>query len=483
VGKDQVVEKLKDLSPKPNMDEEKLLAAILNRIMDMAEQDVAAVINLSAIPHWFNEKILSWLRDEPEISNRTRSILAQLNELGLAIRHKGGNWMFHKTIRDFFLKKWCRINLAGFKQSNLRMAELYQNSVENRFEFIYHLLAGGDAKGFELLVKEVAQSNRLYYFSTAERLLNLAKEPCIKLSRSQRNQLLYYDAELAAISGYWDEALPILKLLKQKKLPEDLLAKVFLRLGTVYNRRGQWNYAINSYRKCLDFGDNVEPSDKAWAYSGLGLIYGWKGEWGQAEKCHHLAICVAEQTNDRLWLSRAVNNLGEILQQTGQLGKAKDYYQKSIRMKKVLGDRYGLLWTYNNLGSLFLELDERSRASKVLSRSLNMAGELKSPEEEARALKSMGVLQTLKGNFQRANDYYTKALKICEKITEPHIKADIQSEMGISYEKEGRIKEAIAALEEALAIYKKLKSIRAVETVKKINKLKRLASKASKSND
>ncbi len=475
-----MVEKLKDSTP--NMDDEELLAAILNQIMDMAGQDVAAAINFCAVPHWFNEKILSWLRDEPEISNRTRSILAQLNELGLAMRYKPKNWMFHKMTRDFLLKKWCRINPVGFKQLNLRMAELFQNSAANRFEFIYHLLAGGDPKGFELLVKDVAQSNRLYYFSTAERLLGLAKEPCIRLLRSQQNQLQYYDAELAAISGYWDEALPTLRLLKQRKLPEDLLAKVFLRLGTVYNRRGQWTHAINSYRKCLDLGDNVEPSDRAWAYSGLGLIYGWQGEWGQAEKCHNFAMRVAEQSNDQLWLSRAVNNLGEIFQQTGQLEKAKDHYQESIRMKKVLGDRFGLLWTYNNLGSLYLKLGERSRASKVLNRSLNLARKLKSPEEEARALEFLGALQTLKGNFKRANDYYLEALKICEKVNEPHIKADIQSKMGISYEQEGRIKDAIAALAEALAIYKKLKSLQAVETVKKINELKKSASKASKSN-
>lgn len=476
-----MVEKLKDLTP--NMDDENLLAAILNQIIDKAEQDVAAAINFCAIPHWFNDKLLSWLRDEPEISTRTRLILAQLNKLGLVIRYNRKNWTFHKMIRDFLLKRWCHTNLAGFKKVNLRMAEFYQNSVENRFEFIYHLLAGRDAKGFELLVKEVAHSNRFYFFSTAERLLNLAEEPCIKLLKSQKNQLHYYGAELAAISGYWDEALPILKLLKRRRLPEDLLAKVFLRLGTVYNRRGRWKDAINSYQKCLNFGDTVDPSDRAWAYSGLGLIYGWKGEWERAEKCHKSAIRVAKQTDDQLWFSRAVNNLGEIYQQTGQLEKAEDSYQESIRMKKDLGDSYGLLWTYNNLGSLYLELAQRSKASKVLNKSLNMARQLESPAEEARALEFMGELQTLKGNFKQANDYYAEALEICEKITEPHRKADIQSKIGILYKKEGRIKEAIVVFEEALEIYKKLKSIKADKSVEKINELKRLAKKESKLKD
>ena len=473
-----MAEKSKKL--RPEMDDDNLLAALLNQIFDKAEQDVAAAIDLCAIPHWFNEKILSWLRYEAEISNRTRVILAQLNELGLLVPYEGKIWTFHQMIRDFLLKRWYRSNLAGFHKLNLRLAEFYKDSVENRFEFIYHLLAGGDKRGFELLVGEVAQSNRYFYFSTAERLLYLAKEPCINLLRSQQNQLEYYGAELAAISGYWDEALPILRLLKRRKLPVDILAKVFLRLGTVYNRRGQWIYAINSYRKCLDFGESVEPPDRAWAYSGMGLIYAWRGEWGQAEECHNSAIRVAKQSNDELWLSRAANNLGEIYQQTGQLEKAKDSYQESIRMKKEIGDIYGLLWTYNNLGSLYLKLDQPSKASQVLNKSLKMARELKSPAEEARALEYMGALQTLKGNFIRANDYYTQALEICDKITEPHRKADIQSKIGILYKKDGRIQEAIGVLEEAFGIYKRLKSTKADEIIKRIKELKRLSLKEPK---
>ncbi|MGD2100249.1 MAG: tetratricopeptide repeat protein [Desulfobacterales bacterium] len=468
-----MVEKLKELAPE--MDDDNLLAALLNQIYDKAEQDVAAAIDLCAIPHWFNEKILSWLRYESEISNRTRVILANLNELGLVVPYEGKIWTFHQMIRDFLLKRWCRTNLAGFHQVNLRMAEFYKDSVENRFEFIYHLLAGGDKKGFELLVGEVAQSNRYFYFSTAERLLYLAKETCIKLIRSQQNQLEYYGAELAAISGYWDKALPILKSLKRRKLPEDLHAKVFLRLGTVYNRRGQWAYAINSYRKCLDFGESVDPSDMAWAYSGMGLIYAWRGEWGQAEECHNSALRVAEQSKDQLWKSRAVNNLGEIYQQTGQLDKAEDSYQKSIHMKKNLGDSYGLLWTNNNLGSLYLELEQPSKASRVLDQSLIMARDLQSPAEEARALEFMGALQMLKGNFTDAKKHYNEALLICEKINEPHRKADVKLKMGILYKYEGRIKDAVAALKEALKIYKKLKSYKASTTLEKINEFKKLA--------
>ena len=465
------------------MDDEGRLATILNQIVAEAEKDIAAAINFCAIPHWFNAKLISWLRDEPEISIRTRLILAQLNELGLVIRYNSENWTFHKMIRDCLLKRWCHTNPAGFRKLNLRMAEFYQNSVENRIELIYHLLAGRDAKGFDLLVKEVAQSNRFYFFSTAERLLNLAKEPCIELLRSQKTQLEYYGAELAAISGYWDEALPMLKLLKRRKLPEELLAKVFLRLGTVYNRRGQWLYAINSYQKCLNFGDTVDPGDRAWAYSGLGLIYGWRGELEQAKKCHKSAIRVAKQTDDQLWVSRAINNLGEIYQQTGQLEKAKDSYQESIRMKKDLGDSYGLLWTYNNLGSLYIKLNQRSEAAKVLNKSLNTARQLESPAEEARALLFTGELQTLKGDFKRANDYYTEALEICEKINEPRIKADTQSKMGILHIKEGKIKEAIVVFKEALEIYKKLKNIKADENKKILKDLRRSTNIDSKLKD
>jgi tetratricopeptide (TPR) repeat protein len=104
-----------------------------------------------------------------------------------------------------------------------------------------------------------------------------------------------------------------------------------------------------------------------------------------------------------------------------------------------------------------------------------MARDLQSPAEEARALEFMGALQMLKGNFTDAKKHYNEALLICEKINEPHRKADVKLKMGILYKYEGRIKDAVAALKEALKIYKKLKSYKASTTLEKINEFKKLA--------
>lgn len=158
-----MVEKLEE--SKPDMDEDQLLAVLLDQIVANAKQDVAEAINLCAIPHWFNEQILSFLRNESEISKRTRIIFSRLKALGLAVPYDGQIWTYHPIIRDTLLKKWRRTKLSLLKQLNLRLSEFYKDNVDQRFEFIYHLLAGDDSRGFELLIGEILHANRFYFLA------------------------------------------------------------------------------------------------------------------------------------------------------------------------------------------------------------------------------------------------------------------------------------------------------------------------------
>jgi hypothetical protein len=48
----------------PEMGEQEALGLILDELMDRAEPDVAEAVRFCAIPHWFSEEILAWLRGE-----------------------------------------------------------------------------------------------------------------------------------------------------------------------------------------------------------------------------------------------------------------------------------------------------------------------------------------------------------------------------------------------------------------------------------
>jgi len=80
----------------PEMSEEEVLGVILDEIMARAEPDVAEAIRFCAIPHWFNEEIIAWLRGEGlKPSQRSREILAALTELTFVGPYHDRGWAYH----------------------------------------------------------------------------------------------------------------------------------------------------------------------------------------------------------------------------------------------------------------------------------------------------------------------------------------------------------------------------------------------------
>ena len=66
----------------PEMSIKEIHGVVLGEIMTQSESDVAEAVRLCAIPHWFDEEILAWLRGEGrEPSERTGEILAELTEM------------------------------------------------------------------------------------------------------------------------------------------------------------------------------------------------------------------------------------------------------------------------------------------------------------------------------------------------------------------------------------------------------------------
>jgi tetratricopeptide (TPR) repeat protein len=454
------------------MDTEEALGLILDELMDWVGPDVAEAIRLCAIPRWFGEEIVAWLRGEEEPSEHTRKILAALTDLTFVKSYDQRGWACHKVIRDLVLKRWCREDKERFRELSLRMADYYADKKQDKQEFIYHLLVGGDARGFELLEQAISQANRLFQFSTAERLINLTREPCIALSQKQRWCLQYYTGELAAISGRWDEALPVLDSLQKQDLPQPLRAKVLARLGTVYNRTGRWEKSVEFYQRSLKIEEQVDPNIRAWTYTGLGILYKRRGEWKLAKGCQENAIRVAEQSGNLLWLGRALNNLGEVHQLEGQSDQARSLYHRSIDIKKQLDDKYGLIWTYINLGTLHIDQEDWRQASRFLRQGLELARNLASSPEEAWALEYLGELHRRQGHYDLAAQRYIQGLAICEEINDVYKRARIQARLGSLYEDRRDYAGALTYLEKALETFKRLKSYEASQAEKDVQRVR-----------
>ena len=92
----------------PEMSEGEVLGVILDEIIARAEPDVAEAIRFCAIPHWFNEEIIAWLRGEGfKPSQRSREILAALTDLTFVSPYYKRNWAYH----------FCSSSLSGLNDA------------------------------------------------------------------------------------------------------------------------------------------------------------------------------------------------------------------------------------------------------------------------------------------------------------------------------------------------------------------------------
>jgi tetratricopeptide (TPR) repeat protein len=448
----------------PHMDLEEALGLILDEVMEQVGAKVAEAIRLCAIPRWFNEEIITWLRGEREPSEPTREIWTALTNLAFVRPYGKRGWAYHRTVRDLLIKHWHREAKGDLKGLSLRMADYYAD--KDKQERTYHLLAGGSARGFELLKDAISEANTLFQFSTAERLINLTQDPCIDLSQEQERHLQYYTGELLAISGRWDEALPLLDSLQGQALPLPLRARILARLGTIHQRKGHWEESAAFYRRALEIEAQMEPDIRAWTYTGLGILYRKRGEWQLAQDCQESAVKIAEQSGNLLWLGRALNNLGEIHHLQGQLEQARDLYRRSIEIKRQQKDKYGLIWTYINLGALYIDLEDLEQAATFLGQGLQMARDTLSLAEEAWALEYLGELHKRQGRSNLALRTLNQAMAISEEINEVYRKACIQAKLSDLYQDQKDYGQALNYLEQAQETFEHLKS-REVDQIEK----------------
>jgi tetratricopeptide (TPR) repeat protein len=423
----------------PEMSEEEVLGIILDEIMARAEPDMAEAIRFCAIPHWFNEEILAWLRGEGrEPSQRTREILAALTELTFVGPYHDRGYAYHENVRNLLLHRWRQEDAERFQELSEVVAAYYADKLEaeeipeeQRAEWqreeMYHLLVADEGQGFELFQDMFDEAIKFYRLSTCGLLLQLAGEFRERLSEEHQQWLRYNEGELAYQSARWDEALQFFEDLLEEELVDKLKGEVLNEAGLVYKDKGEWDKAIDYYQRSLAIDEKVgDEHGMSAIFNNLGSVYQDKGEWDKALEYYQRSLEIDEKVGDEHGMATTLNNLGLVYKAKGEWDKAIDYYQRSLEIKEKVGDEHGMSTTFNNLGLVY----------------------------------------KAKGEWDKAIDYYQRSLAIDEKVGDEHGMAFSYNNIAMLYQAQGRLEEAISLLEESLAIFERIGDKPSTETVK-----------------
>jgi tetratricopeptide (TPR) repeat protein len=324
--------------------ENEVLCAVLNEIIARAESDVVEAIHLCAIPHWFNEEIIAWLRGEGlKPSQQSRKILAALTELTFVAPYPARGWAYCKNARNLLLCHWSERDGNEFRELSRWATEYCAHKLgekeallarpfaavrrlldkvetptgyereEYQRELMYHLLVADPGQGLKLFRRMFRRAYISRQFGMCALLLQLAGEQVAHLNADDLLWLRFHQGQLAQAATEWPEALMTIEGLRRGELVLSMKSALATELGQLYQAKGEWDRAI--------------------------------------EYCEH-SLALRERVGDEYGMAPTFYSLGLVYQDKGELDKATEYYERSLAIVEKMGDEYEMPRIFNSLGGV-----------------------------------------------------------------------------------------------------------------------------------
>jgi tetratricopeptide (TPR) repeat protein len=153
-------------------------------------------------------------------------------------------------------------------------------------------------------------------------------------------------------------------------LPFSQTPRVYVNLGNIYARKGEFDKAIPCYQKALQ----IAPGQTE-AYVNLGYIYIAKREYKKAEDILEKAIKISPRHTN------AHYNLGVVYASTGRHKEALSEINKTIELNP------NHIAALNTMGKIYLRQGKRSKAKEAFERSISIKPEQPRIKEILRKIK------------------------------------------------------------------------------------------------
>jgi tetratricopeptide (TPR) repeat protein len=298
----------------------------------------------------------------------------------------------------------------------------------------------GDAEKFavELTSSSAAKRNEL-----------LAAHP-ERITVALRKELIQH-GNLRFASTQYAQALEIYQLVE--KVSEQIgdkegLAATWLNMGSVYYFQGNYERAIDHYRKSeAAFSALGNPVEVGRCRFGIALTYQSQKKATEALKTFEEALKEFEAAGDKTEIANTLASIGGLQYELGDydaarksfLGVAESrpggesftrvaeafymqhdyaealtYYLRALEFLRPQNSIGGMIAAYSGAANCYYYQRNYDRALEFYNRSLAIERTLNDPTGVATRLQSIGNVHRLRGDYASALESYTKSLTIAE---------------------------------------------------------------------
>ena len=234
--------------------------------------------------------------------------------------------------------------------------------------------------------------------------------------------------------------------------------------GNVNWRRGNYPAALRAHLEALRLqrgaGDRDGEGD---SLNFLGTVYFDLGDLAAALEHYTASLRVKEALGHALGISHCLNNIGNIHGHLGEYRKALEYHTRALELKRELGDLRGEAVALVNLGASYEDTADFPRALECFAGALEIARGIGERWIEADALRQTADVHRKSHEPVQALDFYGRAASVAAAAGGiAHLEAEVRIGTGLAQAALGRVGEAVAELEDALALAQRIEAKRLV---------------------
>ncbi len=211
-----------------------------------------------------------------------------------------------------------------------------------------------------------------------------------------------------------------------------------INLGDVETRIGEYDEAVACYRAALEEHGSVSLEEKARVMLRLGQVWSKRGELEEAEGWLRQALALNSEPPYAIdLLAEVYSELGWIQVRRGNLDQAREWLEKALVLVRP-GTAYNVIaGILNRLGGVYFYQGDLEAAAYHLEEALELRNRLGDLIGYARSLNNLGVLRYYSGDWDGSLQAYEEAAKLHEQNGEIEGLAQASTNLGILYTDRG----------------------------------------------
>jgi predicted ATPase/DNA-binding SARP family transcriptional activator len=318
----------------------------------------------------------------------------------------------HEKLRDLVYEE---TSLARRRLLHRRVAEALARRAHRRRETgalaaqiaRHYQLAGWDAEAADYF--RIAGEHARVLYANAEALAHF--RTALALGHPDAAGLREAVGDMKTLLGEYGEALASYEAAAALGAG-DHLANIERKLGSVYQRLGEWELAESHFESALE--GTGSAGELARLHADLSLVAHRKGQDDLALQRARRALELAEAADDERALAQAHNVLGVLA--SGDLDAARYHLKQSLTLAEALGDPAARIAALNNLALAYANGGEVEQALESAEAALASCVALGDRHREAALHNNLADLLHAAGRQEESMMHLKRAVEIFAEV-------------------------------------------------------------------